>query len=92
MALTHHPSTASDTTPDIDARLIEAWRRLTTVEIAAQLNAAWQAGQQLTWFSLKERYPDASDDELRIRVAVERLGWELATRIHPEAARLAPRG
>lgn len=92
VALTHNRPTTSDTAPDIDARLVEAWRQMTSVEIAANLNAAWRAGQQLTWFSLKERYPDASDDELNIRVAVERLGWELATRIHPEAARLAPRG
>jgi hypothetical protein len=92
VALTHHPPATSDTTPDIDARLIEAWRQMTSVEIAAHLNAAWRAGQQLTWFSVKERYPDASDDELRIRVAVERLGWDLAIRIHPEAARLEPRG
>ncbi len=64
---------------------------MSSVEIAAHLAAAWRAGQQLTWFSLKEQFPDASDDELAIRVAVERLGWELAVRIHPEAARLAPR-
>ncbi len=82
---------ATDTTPDVDGRLVEAWRRMTTVQIAAHLNAAWQAAQQLTWFSLKERYPDASDDELRIRLAAERLGWDLATRIHPGAARLATR-
>lgn len=91
MALTHKSPTTSDTAPDIDARLIEAWRRMSSVEIAAHLNAAWRAGQQLTWFSLKEQFPDASDDELNIRVAVERLGWELAARVHPAAARLAPR-
>jgi len=92
VALTHDRPTTSDTAPDIDARLVDAWRQMTSMEIAAHLNAAWRAGQQLTWFSLKERYPDASDDELRIRVAVERLGWDLAIRIHPEAARLARRG
>lgn len=75
----------------LDARLIEAWRQMTTLDIAAHLSAAWRAGQQLTWFSLKERYPHASDHELNIRFAAERLGWELAVRIHPDASCLAPR-
>jgi len=83
---------ATDTTPEVEARLVEAWRRMSTVQIATQLNAAWQAGQQFAWFSLKERFPGAPDDELRIRLTAERFGWELASRIHPGAALLATRG
>ena len=80
----------SDTSLEIEAIVVEGWRRMSTVDVAQQLNAAWAAGQQLTWFSLKERYPDASDDELRIRLAAERFGWDLAAQIHPGAAALRP--
>ena len=41
----------------------------------------------MAWIGLRERFPRASDDELRVRLAVQTLGPELACRIHPEAAR-----
>jgi hypothetical protein len=76
---------SADTSRDIEDRQVEAWRRLSSVEVAAVLNGAWAAGSQLAWFSVKDRYPTASDDELRVRVASVMLGPELAARLYPES-------
>jgi len=76
---------SADTARDIEDRQVEAWRRLSSVEVAQTLNAAWSAGIQLAWFGLKERFPTASDKELRVRLAVLMLGRDVAARIHPDA-------
>jgi len=41
----------------------------------------------MAWIGLRERLPRADDDELRVRLAVQMLGRELAGRIHPEVTR-----
>lgn len=74
---------SSDTTRDIEDRQIETWRHMSSVEIAQTLNAAWVAGSQLAWLGLKDRFPAAPDDELRIRLAVLMLGPDVASRIYP---------
>jgi hypothetical protein len=52
------------------------------------LDAAWLAGRRLAWFGLKDRFPDAPDREIQLRLAIETLGSDLACRIHPEARAL----
>jgi hypothetical protein len=60
---------------------------MSSIEIARTIRAAWSAGQRMAWIGLRERHPDAQDDELRVRFAVQMLGPELALRIHPDASR-----
>lgn len=74
---------SEDTTREIEDRQIDAWRHMSSVEIADTLNAAWTAGFQIAWFSLKDQFPGASDDELQMRLAVVMLGRDLACRVHP---------
>jgi hypothetical protein len=76
---------SEDTTREAEDRQIEAWRHMSSVEIAETLNAAWSAGSQIAWFGLKDRFPAASDDELRARLAVVMLGRDVACRIHAGA-------
>jgi hypothetical protein len=76
---------SEDTARTIEDWQVEAWRRMTSVEIAQTLNAAWTAGMQLAWFGLKDRFPSASDNELRVRLAVLILGRDLASRLYPDA-------
>lgn len=77
----------SDTSREAEARQLEGWRRMSSIEIARTIRAAWSAGQRMAWIALRERYPDAQDDELQVRFAVQMLGPELALRIHPDASR-----
>jgi hypothetical protein len=78
---------SSDTSLEAETRQLEAWRRMSSIEIARTIRAAWSAGRRMEWMGLRERFPDADDDELRVRLALRTLGPDLAGRIHPEAAR-----
>lgn len=79
---------STDASRDIEERQIEAWRRMSSVDIARTLNAAWTTGSQLAWCGMKDRFPTASDHELRVRVAVLMMGRDVASRIYPDALAL----
>jgi len=72
----------SDTPPEIERILFErlrdmpAWRKL---DMVAQLN---QAGRDLALIGLRQRYPHASPQEIRRRLADLLLGPELAARAY----------
>jgi len=80
---------SADTTRDIEDRQIEQWRNLSSVNVAQRLNAAWTAGMHLAWFGLTDRFPAASDEELRVRLAILLLGRDLAARMYPHADALS---
>ena len=71
-----------DTPPHIERVLIDllrrmpAWRKL---ELVGQLN---RMADTLALSGLRQRYPDASPEELRRRLAELRLGPELAARVY----------
>ncbi len=62
---------------------------MSSIEIAQTMRAAWSAGRRMAWIGLRDRFPAAADEELRVRLAVQVLGPELAVRVYPDAARLA---
>jgi hypothetical protein len=76
------PADLSDTHPDAERVLIElmreapAWRKLALV---AQMN---ETVRVLLLSGLRERYPQATPDELRRRLADLLLGPELAARAY----------
>ncbi len=72
------PDTPPETERVLFAMLREMppWRKL---EMVAQLN---QAGRELALAGLKMRYPNATPDELRRRLADILLGNDLATRVY----------
>ena len=71
-----------DTTPEAEAVLFRlwqetpAWRKL---EMMAGLN---RTARYLALTGLRRRFPDASPEELRRRLAAITLGEELATRVY----------
>lgn len=72
----------SDTTPEAEAVLIgllrraPSWRKL---EMVGQLN---RTAQMMALAGLRERYPHASAEELRRRLAGLLLGEELAVKAY----------
>lgn len=78
------PQYYSDTHPEIEAlqihllRQVPGWRKM---EMLASLNAA---ARELTLAGLRRRYPDASENEIRRRLADLLLGEELANRVYGE--------
>ena len=77
-----------DTSPDIERRQIDAWRRMSPAEKAAMVTGLTRAAFAMTAAGVRQRYPDASSREHFLRVAVIVLGPELACRAYPDAARV----
>ena len=75
---------SSDTHPKIEALQIQLWRQATPtrkMEMVAQLNASVRT---LALAGLRSRYPEASEAELRRRLADLLLGEELAHKVYGE--------
>jgi hypothetical protein len=80
---------AQDTTPDIEKRQIDRWREMSPVEKAALVSAAARTTRQLAVAGIRQRYPEASERDRFLRLAMLTLGSDLAIAVYPDAARLA---
>lgn len=72
----------SDTHPKIEALQIQLWRRASPtrkMNMLAQLNAS---ARMLALAGLRAQYPQASEAELRRRLAGLLLGEELARKVY----------
>ena len=78
------PPLAADTSPAIEARQIEAWRRMTPTEKAAVVTGLTRATFDLALAGIRQRYPDASPRDQFLRRAVLLHGRELAARAYPD--------
>jgi hypothetical protein len=74
-----------DTSPEAWAVFLDIQRRMTpgekiarVFELSARVKAMAEAG-------LRQRYPEASDEEIRMRAIRQRLGDELFTKVYGEA-------
>jgi hypothetical protein len=75
-----------DTSPEAWAVFLDIQKRMTpgekiarVFELSARVKAMAEAG-------LRQRYPDASDEEIRMRAIRQRLGDELFEKVYGEAA------
>jgi hypothetical protein len=82
---------ASDTSLEAERAQVELWRRVSTVEKLHAVTEATRAVLQLSLAGIRLRHPEASDEECRVRLAILRLGCQLATQVFPEAARFRGR-
>ena len=76
----------SDTHPKMEALQIELWRQASPtrkMNMLAQLNAA---ARLLAMTGLRAQYPQASEAELRLKLAGLLLGDELARKVYGEAS------
>jgi hypothetical protein len=81
---------ADDTSADIEARQLDAWRRMTPAHKAALVIGASRAADAMARAGIRARFPNASLREQFLRLAVLKLGYELACRAYPEIDRLDP--
>jgi hypothetical protein len=84
----HHTRPLRDTTVAMEARQIEIWRSLSTVQIAEVVSGASRAVRTLALAGLRARFPAASEDELTARLAAVTLGQAMARRVYPQVANL----
>ena len=80
-----------DTSPDIEQRQVDAWRRMSPAEKAALVTGLTRAAYTMVWAGVRSRHPDASPREQFLRLAIVVLGPDLATAAYPDAAELTCR-
>lgn len=72
---------SEDTSYAAERFLFEAYRRMPPWEKADRLSAVSRFAQELSLIGLRQRYPGASVEELRLRLAAFRLGRETMIRL-----------
>lgn len=82
---------ASDTSPDIERRQIEAWRRMSAAQKASLVTSASRAADDMARAGIRARFPGASEREQFLRLAILKLGDELARLAYPEIDQLMPK-
>ncbi len=70
-----HDSTRlfEDTPPEVEARMVELWRRATPSQRLAKILGLGRALNELTRAELRRRYPDATARETELRLASRNL-------------------
>lgn len=71
-----HKLPPSDTSPEAERFLNEAYRRMTPTEKLQRVAALNRSLLQLSAARIRQQYGDVSDDEMRLRLAALRLGRE----------------
>lgn len=77
-----------DTAPEVECLQVEGWRRMSPAEKAALVSGLSRAVDAMAWAGARHRHPGASERELFLRVAIARLGRDLAVEAYPDAAGL----
>jgi hypothetical protein len=77
---------AADTPLDIEARQIDAWRRMSPAEKAAIVAASSRAAREMMLAGIRHRHPEADDREVLLRAAIIQFGPDLALAAYPDAA------
>ncbi len=71
----------ADTNLAADEVQFELLRRMTPEQKGALLTNLTLSVQELAMSGMRERHPHASDEELRLRLAVQRLGEETVRQV-----------
>jgi hypothetical protein len=66
-----------DTSPEVQRLLVERWRAMPTWRKAELVNALSRDCERLALAGIRERHPDATPEEARLRLGALRLGREL---------------
>ena len=70
----HQNTETNDTEPWAEKLLFDHWRSLSSVEKWDIMSEASIAVEQLSIDGMRGRYPDDSEDDLRLRAAALRIG------------------
>lgn len=72
----------TDTSPEMTALHRDRIRAMTCAERAEAMRGLTLAVQRLAFAGMRERFPDDSDDEIWLRLAVNRLGADLVRKAY----------
>lgn len=76
---------SADTAVEIEARQIEAWRRMSPAERLEVSGEMTRAANELTLADIRHRHPHATERECFLRLAAVRLGANTVRRLYPDA-------
>jgi len=79
---------SSDTSPEVEQVQIELWRRMSPMEKLRAVAEISRAVQELSLAGIRLRHPGATEEECLLRLAILKLGRELACQVYPHAAHL----
>ena len=79
----------TDTSPDIEALQVLAWRHMTPAQKAKLVSSTSRGAHAMAMAGVRTRFPTASPREQFLRLAIVKFGLELARRAYPEIERLA---
>lgn len=71
---------SADTPIEVERLMIEAYRRMTPEQKLERVFGLRQALQELTAAAIRQQRPDASESEIRLRVASRSIPRELMVR------------
>lgn len=81
-------SLARDTSPAASRRQVEMWRAMSPCDKATLVADLSLGVQQLALAGIRRRHPGVSDREAMLRLAIVKLGRELARQAYPDVAAL----
>lgn len=84
-----HYRLAADTDAETERIQVDGWRNMTPAQKAATVSGLTAATFEMAMAGVQYRFPDATPREQFLRLAIQTLGAELATRAYPDAATLA---
>jgi hypothetical protein len=79
---------SDDTDPEVEEAQIQRWRAMPSFEKARLIVGLCQSADALALAGIKHRYPAASPQESFLRLAMLKLGRDLACRAYPDAMQL----
>lgn len=79
---------AADTDPDIERMQVASWRDMPSEKKAALISGLSRTAFAMAEAGVRHRFPDAKPRELKLRLAIQVHGLELALRAFPDAAEL----
>ena len=80
---------ASDTSAAAEEVQVRRWREMTVADKARLVTGLCQTADTMALAGIRRRHPTATARECFLRLAVLKLGVELAARAYPEIADLA---
>jgi hypothetical protein len=76
---------SDDTAPEVEEAQVQRWRAMPSAEKARLIVGLCQAADALALAGIRHRYPAASPRESFLRLAMLKLGRDLACRAYPDA-------
>lgn len=79
---------SADTSAEAEALQLQRWRAMSVREKARLVTQLSQAADAMALAGIRAAHPSASPRECFLRLAVRRLGRELAALVYPEIAEI----